>query len=44
MFSLRILNFTMISFVVHDIFGLDIILVNIDGLFDFKACIKTKDL
>ena len=44
MFPLRILNFNLISFVVRDIFGLEIIFVNIDRLFDSKACIKTKDL
>ena len=34
MFPLRILNFNLISFVVRDIFGLEIIFVNIDRLFD----------
>ena len=44
MFPLRMLNFTLISFVVHDILGLEMIFVNIDGLFDSKAWMKTKDL
>ena len=44
MFPLRILNFNLISFVVRDIFGLEIIFDNIDRLFDSKAYIKTNDL
>ncbi len=44
MFPLRILNFNLISFVVRDIFGLEIIFDNIDRLFNSKAYIKTNDL
>ena len=44
MFPLRILNFTLIPLVVRDIFRLEMIFVNIDGFFDSKAYIQTKDL
>ena len=44
MFPFRILNFTLMSFVDHDIFGLEMIIVDIDGLFDSNVRIKTKDL